>query len=101
MIVAYGQVLGLAVCLFFVGLLGAATRRNLLMVLIGVEVMLNAAGIAFVGAALRWHSLEGQAFVLFLMAVAAAEVAVGLALLVYAHRQSGTVNGDAYHQMKG
>lgn len=101
MIVSYGEVLLLAICLFFMGMICVVTRRNLIMILIGVEIMLNAAGIAFVGAALRWHSLDGQAFVLFLMAVAAAEVAVGLALIVYAHRHSGTLNGDGYNLMKG
>lgn len=101
MIVSYGEVLFLSVCLFFLGMICAATRRNLIMILIGVEIMLNAAGIAFVGAALRWRSLDGQAFVLFLMAVAAAEVAVGLALVVYAHRHTGTINGDGYNLMKG
>lgn len=101
MIVSYGEVLFLSVCLFFLGMICAATRRNLIMILIGVEIMLNAAGIAFVGAALRWRSLDGQVFVLFLMAVAAAEVAVGLALVVYAHRHTGTINGDGYNLMKG
>lgn len=101
MIVEYGQVLFLAVCLFFLGLICVVTRRNLLMILIGVEIMLNAAGIAFVGAALRWHSLDGQAFVLFLLAVAAAEVAIGLALIVYAHRHTGNVDGDRFNLLKG
>jgi NADH-quinone oxidoreductase subunit K len=101
MIVSFGEVLFLSVCLFFLGLICVATRRNLIMILIGVEIMLNAAGIAFVGAALRWRSLDGQAFVLFLMAVAAAEVAVGLALIVYAHRHTGNINSDKYNLMKG
>ena len=101
MIVPYGAVLFLSVCLFTLGMICVATRRNLIMVLIGVEIMLNAAGIAFVGAALRWRSLDGQAFVLFLMAVAAAEVAVGLALLVYASRHKGAINGDRFNLMKG
>lgn len=101
MIVAYGEVLLLAVSLFFLGLICVATRRNLIMILIGVEIMLNASGIAFVGASLRWRSLDGQAFVLFLMAVAAAEVAVGLALIVYAQRHTGTVDGDGYNRLKG
>ncbi len=101
MIVSYGEVLLLAIGLFFMGMICVVTRRNLIMILIGVEIMLNAAGIAFVGGALRWRSLDGQAFVLFLLAVAAAEVAVGLALIVYAHRHSGTLNGDGYNLMKG
>ncbi len=101
MIVPYGALLFLSSLLFFLGLICAVTRRNLLMILIGVEIMLNAAGIAFVGGALRWRSLDGQAFVLFLLAVAAAEVAVGLALIVYAKRQQGTVDSDRFNLMRG
>jgi NADH-quinone oxidoreductase subunit K len=71
------------------------------MILIGVEIMLNAAGLAFVAASLKWRLLDGQAFVLFIFAVAAAEVAVGLALIVYLQRRTGSVNADHYNKMKG
>jgi NADH-quinone oxidoreductase subunit K len=101
MIVPYGNLLLLAVVLFLLGAICAITRRNLLMILIGVEIMLNAAGLAFVGASLKWQVLDGQAFVLFLFAVAAAEVAVGLALIVYSQRRTGSVNADHYNLMKG
>ncbi len=101
MIAPYGNVLILAAILFFMGAACAISRRNLLMILIGVEIMLNAAGIAFVGASLKWQSLDGQAFVLFIFAVAASEVAVGLALIVYLHRRTQSVNADRYDLMKG
>jgi NADH-quinone oxidoreductase subunit K len=101
MIVPYGNVLLLAVILFLMGAICAVVRRNLLMILIGVEIMLNAAGLAFVGASLKWQQLDGQAFVLFIFAVAASEVAVGLALIVYSQRRTGSVNADHYHLMKG
>jgi NADH-quinone oxidoreductase subunit K len=101
MIVPYGHVLLLAVILFLLGAACALARRNLLMILIGVEVMLNAAALAFVGASLKWRQLDGQAFVIFIFAVAAAEVAVGLALIVYSQRRAGTVNADAYSRLKG
>ena len=101
MIVPYGNVLLLAGVLFLMGAVCAIARRNLLMILIGVEIMLNAAGIAFVGASLKWQHLDGQAFVLFIFAVAASEVAVGLALIVYSHRRTGSVNADDYNLMKG
>jgi NADH-quinone oxidoreductase subunit K len=101
MIVPYGHVLLLAVILFLLGAACALARRNLLMILIGVEVMLNAAALAFVGASLKWRQLDGQAFVIFIFAVAAAEVAVGLALIVYSQRRAGTVNADAYNRLKG
>jgi len=101
MIVPYGHLLLLAAVLFFMGAVCAVTRRNLIMILIGVEIMLNAAGIVFVGASLRWGTLAGQGFVLFIMAAAASEMAVGLALIVYARRRSGTVNADEYNLLKG
>jgi len=101
MIASYGEILFLAATLFFMGLVCVVGRRNLIMILIGVEIMLNSTAIALVGAALRWRSLDGQAFVLFLLAVAAAEVAVGLALIVYARRRSGTLDGDAFQRMRG
>jgi NADH-quinone oxidoreductase subunit K len=100
MIIPYYHVLLLAVILFLMGAVCAIARRNLIMILIGVEIMLNAAGLAFVGASLRWQLLDGQIFVLFIMAVAASEVAVGLALIVYSQRRTGSVNADAYSLMK-
>ncbi len=101
MIVPYGNVLLLAVILFLLGAVCSIARRNLLMILIGVEIMLNAAGLAFVGASLKWRLLDGQAFVLFILAVAASEVAIGLALIIYSQRLTGSVNADHYNRMKG
>jgi NADH-quinone oxidoreductase subunit K len=100
MIVPYGHVLLLAGILFVLGLVCAVARRNLVMVLLGVEIMLNAAGIAFVGAALRWQQLEGQIFVLFIMSLAAAEVSVGLALIVRAYRRTGSIDQNTYDLLK-
>ncbi len=101
MIVPFSHVLFLAVLLFLLGAVCAVARRNLVMILIGVEIMLNAAGLAFVGASLRWEHLEGQAFVIFILTLAAAEVAVGLALIVSSHRRTGSVNADRYNLLKG
>jgi NADH-quinone oxidoreductase subunit K len=101
MIVPYSHILLLSAVLFFAGAACAVARRNLIMILIGVEIMLNAAGIAFVGASLKWQQLGGQAFFIFILAVAASEVAVGLALVVYAHRRTDSVNADVYNLMKG
>jgi NADH-quinone oxidoreductase subunit K len=100
MIVPYGHVLLLAGILFVLGLVCTVARRNLVMVLLGVEIMLNAAGIAFVGAALRWQKLEGQVFVLFIMTIAAAEVSVGLALIVRAYRRTGSIDQNTYDLLK-
>ena len=101
MIVPFSHVLFLAVFLFLLGAACAVARRNLVMILIGVEVMLNAAGLAFVGASLRWEHLEGQVFVIFILTSAAAEVAVGLALIVSSYRRTGSVNADRYNLLKG
>lgn len=101
MIVPFSQVLLLAGMLFVMGAVCAVARRNLVMILIGVEIMLNAAGIALVGASLHWKALDGQAFVIFILAFAAAEVSVGLALIVYSQRRTGSVDSDSYNTMKG
>lgn len=92
MIVPYTHVLLLAGTLFLMGMFCAVARRNLIMVLLGLEIMLNAAAVAFVGASLRWHQMDGQAMVIFILAVAAAEVSVGLALVVSNHRRTGSVD---------
>ena len=99
--VSYGALLLLAGMLFLMGAVCAVARRNLIMILIGVEIMLNASGLALVGASLRWKALDGQVFVLFIMAFAAAEVAVGLALIVFAQRRMGSMNADRYSVLKG
>lgn len=94
MIVPYTHVLILSGLLFLCGAFCAAARRNLIMVLLGLEIMLNAGAIAFVGASLRWQHMDGQIFALFIIAIAAAEVSVGLALIVALHRRSGSVDPD-------
>ncbi len=92
MIVPYNHVLILAGILFLMGMFCATARRNLIMIVVGLEIMLNAASVAFIGAALRWQHMEGQAIVLFIFAVAATEVSVGLALIVSAYRRTGSVD---------
>jgi NADH-quinone oxidoreductase subunit K len=101
LIVPYSHVLILAGILFLLGAVCALARWNLIMILIGVEIMLNAAGLALIGASLKWQQLEGQIFVIFIMAVAAAEVAVGLALIVYSQRRTGTLEADRFNLLKG
>lgn len=95
------HILALAVLLFAMGAFCALARRNLIMILLGVEVMLNACSIVLVGASLRWQGLEGQAFTLFIMALTAAEAAVGLALFVHARKRTGTLDSGSYSGMKG
>ena len=100
MIVPFGHVFLLAGLIFSMGLVCIVAHRNLIMTLVGVEVMMNAATILFVGAALRWQLMEGQAFMLFILAVAAAEVSVGLALVVSLYRRTGSIDPDSYDILK-
>ncbi len=100
MIVPFSHVFMLAALVFFLGLVCMVARRNLIMTLIGIEIMMNGAAIAFLSASLHWQRLEGQAFVLFILGVAATEVSVGLAMVVAAHRQTQTMDPDAYHVLK-
>jgi len=100
MIVPYSHVFFLAGIVFSLGLVCVAARRNLIMTLVGVEVMMNGAALAFIGAALRWKMMEGQAFALFILAVAAAEVAVGLALVVNLFRRTGSLDPDRIDILK-
>ena len=94
MIVPFHHVLLLSSVLFLMGMFCVLTRRNVIMMLLGVEVMLNAASVAFVGAALRWQQMEGQAMVIFVLAVAATEVSVGLALIIAIYRRTGSIDPD-------
>jgi len=76
-------------------------RRNALFMLISLEVMLNAAGLAFVVAGARWGAADGQVMFLLILALAAAEVAVGLALVLQLFRRLGTLDSDAASGMRG
>jgi len=99
-IVPYGHLLVLSSILFFLGMFCTLTRRNLIMILLGVEVMLNAGAIAFVGAALRWMQVEGQVFALFILAVAGGEVSLGLALVVWVHRRTGSMDPGDVNELR-
>lgn len=96
---SYGLILG--GILFALGLAGLLMRRNLLFILISIEIMLNGAGVAFVAAGSRWGQPDGQIMMLFILAAAAAEVSVGLALLLRFYRQHGSLDADAASEMRG
>ena len=85
----------LAGALFALGLIGILVRRNLLFILLCVEIMLNAAGLAFVVAGARWGQVEGQVMFIFLLTMAAAEVAVGLALLLLHFSRARSLDADS------
>lgn len=81
----------LAGILFGLGALGVLVRRNILFILLSLEIMLNAAGLAFIVAGTRWGQADGQVMFIFILAMAAAEVAVGLALVLQMHKQLKTI----------
>jgi NADH-quinone oxidoreductase subunit K len=91
----------LAAILFCLGLIGVLVRRNILFILLCVEIMLNAAGLAFVVAGAHWGRPDGQVMFLLILAVAAAEVAVGLALLLQILARHETLDADAVDEMRG
>ncbi len=86
------HVIGLSALLFAIGVVGALTRRNLIVILMSIELMLNAVNLAFVGFARAWGDLNGQFMVLMVITVAAAEVAVGLGIVIALFRNRDSVN---------
>ncbi len=91
----------LAASLFMIGLAGLLTRRNLVFSLMCIEIMLNASGLAFVAAGARWGQPDGQVMFLFILAMAAAEVSVGLALVLQFQKHHPTLDNDAANEMRG
>ena len=91
----------IASALFAIGLIGVLVRRNLVFQLLSVEIMLNAAGMAFVIAGARWGEADGQVLFIFILVMAAAEVAVGLALLLRLSNRFRDLDGDAVSGMRG
>lgn len=86
--------------LFSIGLAGIMTRRNVIMILLCIEIMFNAANLAFVAYAKTWGDLGGQLIVFFIITVAAAEVTVGLAIAILLSRQLKTLNADEVSFLK-
>ncbi len=87
--------------MFALGLVGLLVRRNLIFVLMSLEVMLNAAGLAFVVAGARWGQADGQVMFIFILAMAAAEVSVGLALVLQLYHRFKSLDTDAASRMRG
>jgi NADH-quinone oxidoreductase subunit K len=97
--VEYGLVL--AGLLFATGLAGVLARRDLIFMLLSLEIMLNASGLAFVVAGAHWGTADGQVMFIFILAVTAAEVAVGLALLLWFHHMHQGLDADKANEMRG
>lgn len=91
----------LAAALFGLGMIGVLARRNLVFMLISIEIMLNAASLAFIVAGSRWAQADGQIMFILILTLAAAEVSVGLALILQIFRRLGTLDGDAASRMRG
>jgi NADH-quinone oxidoreductase subunit K len=91
----------LAVLLFVLGLIGLIIRRNIVFILLSVEIMLNASGLAFVVAGMKWRQPDGQVMFMFILAMAAAEVAIGLALALQMFARMKTLDVDRAGRMKG
>ena len=91
----------LAIILFVIGLIGLLVRRNILFMLMSIEIMLNAAGLAFVLGSARWVQADGQVMFIFILAMAAAEVSVGLALILRIYNKFKTLDSDSLDNMKG
>lgn len=95
------QGLLLAGVLFALGLIGLLVRRNVIFMLMSIEIMLNAAGLAFIVAGARWGQADGQVMFMFILAMAAAEVAVGLALILQMSQRLKTLDVDLASRMRG
>jgi len=93
--------LAVAALLFSLGLVGLMVRRNILFMLMSLEIMMNAAGLAFVVAGSRWGQPDGQVMFILVITLAAAEAAIGLAILLQLYRRFNTLDVDAASEMHG
>ena len=91
----------LAMILFCLGLIGVLMRRNILYMLLSIELMLNAAGLAFIAAGARWGQADGQIMYLLILTLAAAEVSVALGIVLQISSRFQTLDADAVSEMKG
>lgn len=91
----------LSAILFMLGTMGVLLRRNAIMIFMSIELMLNSANLALVAFARQWNQTEAHLMVFFVMTVAAAEVAVGLALIVAIYRNKHSTNVDDLHSLQG
>ena len=98
--VPFGSVMLVSAVLFVMGLVGVLIRRSALVILMSIELMLNAANLAFVGAARHAGTMDGQIFAFFVMTVAASEAAVGLAIIIARFRRRRTTDVDQVNLLK-
>jgi NADH-quinone oxidoreductase subunit K len=98
--VPMSYLVGLSAVLFTIGVAGVLLRRNVIVIFMSIEIMLNAVNLAFVALGRRLGSMDGQVIVFFVMTVAAAEAAVGLAIIISVFRNRETVNADEINLMR-
>lgn len=101
MIVPLSHLLIFAGIMFCMGLACALARRTLIMILIGIEIMLNAVGVILIGASAYWGEPDGQVFITFIMAMTSAEVSISLAMVVYLSRKRNSIEADDFNRMSG
>ena len=92
--------LGLSAIVFAIGTIGVLIRRNVIVIFMSIELMLNAVNLSFVAFARQWHAMDGQVIVFFVMTVAAAEAAVGLAIIISMFRGRETTNVDELNLLR-
>jgi len=97
----FEHILILATTLFLIGFVGVIARKNTLFILMSLEVMLNAVGIAFIGAGSVWQQADGQVMFILILTLAAAEVALGLALLIRLQRKFQSLDIDILNKLRG
>jgi NADH-quinone oxidoreductase subunit K len=100
MMVAWQMPAALALALFLLGLLGLLARRGLVFMLMSIEIMLNAAGLLFITAGMRWANPDGQIMLIFVFNLAGAELALGLVLLLRLRSRQTTLDGDAANLLR-
>jgi NADH-quinone oxidoreductase subunit K len=99
--ISIDMVVLLAGLLFALGIAGVIIRKNIIFMLLSVEIMLNAAGLAFIAAGSHWGQPDGQVMFIFILAMAAAEVSIGLALILQIYHQHKSLDIDKLKEMNG
>jgi NADH-quinone oxidoreductase subunit K len=99
--IPYSAGLIVAGILFIIGLIGVLVRRNIIFILMCIEIMLNSAGLAFIIAGAKWAQADGQIMFIFILSVAAAEVSIGLALLLLMYNEFKSLDTDMASRMRG
>lgn len=95
------HIIAVSLALFLVGIAGIVARKNLLFILIGIEIMLNGVAVLLIAAGAKWGQADGQIMYFFLLVMAGVEVGIGLALFLRIHRTHPTLNADELQEMKG